>query len=76
MSDEAQTATVKYITVCPMCKDEKVFMLPIKGFVRWKGGHVIQNAFPELDAEDRERLISGTCPKCWDKLFGSKEAEI
>ena len=29
----------------------------------------IQDIFPELDSDDRELLISGTCPVCWDELF-------
>ena len=29
----------------------------------------IQDIFPELSADDRELLISYTCPECWDKMF-------
>lgn len=29
----------------------------------------MQDIFPELSVGDRELLISGTCSKCWDKLF-------
>ena len=33
----------------------------------------IQDIIPELAPEIRELFISGMCPKCWDKLFGSEE---
>ena len=36
----------------------------------WQAGELIQNAMPNLDADSREQLISGTCPKCWDEMFG------
>jgi len=36
------------------------------GLINWQNGMHIQNALPELTAEKRELLISGTCPICWD----------
>lgn len=35
----------------------------------------VQVIFPYLNAEERELLISHTCPKCWEDLFGSDEDE-
>jgi hypothetical protein len=32
-----------------------------------------QDAFPNLSADDREFLISGTTPEEWDELFGDWE---
>lgn len=32
-------------------------------------GSLIQVAMPELSADDRELLISGTCGPCFDKMF-------
>jgi len=39
---------------------------------RWREGENIQHAFPDMSAGDREVLISGTHPACWDKLFGEE----
>jgi len=39
-----------------------------------QGAH-IQNAFPYLTDGEREFLMSGTCDKCWDKMFGPGEEE-
>jgi len=32
----------------------------------------IQEAFPDLDAGDREFLLSGTTPAEWDEIFGEE----
>lgn len=36
-------------------------------------GMCIQDAFPNVNAGDREWLISGICGTCFDKLFGKEE---
>jgi hypothetical protein len=36
----------------------------------WMGGALVQRAFPNMSADDRELLISGTCGVCWDDMFG------
>ena len=33
----------------------------------------IQDIFPYLNADERELLISHTCSKCWDEMFGEEE---
>ena len=39
---------------------------------RWAagGGEVVQNAFPELNADQREFLMSGATPEEWKEIFG------
>ena len=41
----------------------------------WNQGHCIrtQQVFPDLDAGQREFLISGTTPEEWTAAFGGKE---
>lgn len=29
----------------------------------------VQRCFPTMSADDRELLISGTCPACFDEMF-------
>jgi hypothetical protein len=41
----------------------------------WKQGVHIQNIFPDWSAEDREMLISGTCPSCWEEMWAEEEEE-
>jgi hypothetical protein len=33
-------------------------------------GGFVNHALRSLDADTRERFISGVCPRCWDRLFG------
>jgi hypothetical protein len=58
---------------CPVCKKTSVLdNIPERGYVEWKyGGKLIQQALPGLTADQREQLISGTCPSCWKAMFGS-----
>ena len=37
-------------------------------YARWRGGELIQDAMPQLTVDEREFVISGCTPKCWDKL--------
>ena len=36
---------------------------------------LIHEALPFLNAGDREMLISGVCPACWDNMFGGDDEE-
>ena len=67
----AMTAVVA--VPCRLCNEVTDLTVNIEGFVAWQGGELIQEALPELSADQRELLISGTCGKCWNELFGSDE---
>lgn len=36
----------------------------------WKNGMLIQNAFPYLNAGEREMIKTGICGACWDRMLG------
>jgi hypothetical protein len=55
---------------CRTCKDTHILMVNIRDAKRWKEGELIQDAMPYLTPDERELLISGTCGKCFDKMFG------
>ena len=38
-------------------------------YKNWKDGMLIQDAMPSLGQNDRELLISGTCPECWNAMM-------
>lgn len=61
------------IVECFMCKQDNIVEVKTEDFQKWKDGWHVQDAFPYLSADQRELLISRTCPKCWTKLFGSGE---
>jgi hypothetical protein len=35
----------------------------------WRAGVLIQRAFPNMTADQREMLITGTHPECWETMF-------
>lgn len=39
----------------------------------WRNGQHIQNAMPELTADEREFLLTGMTPEEWDAAFGEEE---
>jgi len=65
---------VTVVTVCPMCGHANEVAVNEEDYFNWSfDGALVQDAFPYLSADEREMLISGICPKCWDKLFGEEE---
>jgi hypothetical protein len=43
------------------------------GMAKYRNGELIQRAFPTLNADCREFILTGTPPEVWDKLMGSDE---
>ena len=62
-------------TTCPECHKSTEISVPIDGFTAWKQGQLIQHALPEIPAAQREQLITGICPPCWDKIFSDVDDE-
>lgn len=54
---------------CVLCGVTNSIECSKDGYRKWQGGALVQDAFPELDASQRELLISGVCPTCWDNMF-------
>jgi ssDNA-binding Zn-finger/Zn-ribbon topoisomerase 1 len=55
--------------ICPICGAETEIAVSFTDYLEWMEGELVQNAFPYLSAEERESLVSGICPSCWDKMF-------
>lgn len=59
---------------CTYCEEVNKFEIPdedLLNFKMWTEGKniLIQDAIPHVSPENRELLISGICPKCWDATF-------
>jgi hypothetical protein len=39
----------------------------------WEGGALIQEVFPDLSADEREFLMTGSTPAEWQEIFGSDD---
>jgi len=58
---------------CPQCEQgyEPTLSHNKKGMENWKGGMLIQNAFPNATPIAREQLLTGICSdECWEEFLG------
>jgi hypothetical protein len=68
----SNTIAVKTKT-CSVCDEYELWVLDRVAVEKWQAGEYLERAFPNMSIEDREILISGTHPACWDKLFPKEE---
>ena len=63
--------SAKITVVCPFCKKESTITVPYDSAIAYYCNHALaQDAFPTLNIDDRETLISGLCKECQTKAFG------
>lgn len=63
---------MKLIKECVECRKVIEISMTFEQYKKWKYKEdLVQNIFPEVKPELREVLISGICPECWKKMFGS-----
>lgn len=57
-------------STCPMCGHDRVLEpVDFNSLHNWAiGGTLIQRAFPDLNASDREALMTGICDTCWQEM--------
>ena len=60
------------VTRCPFCGRANEIAVNEMDYLDWQDGKLAQDAFPYLSASDREMLITGICPDCWDGIFGNE----
>lgn len=59
---------------CPGCGDHITIAATVPQFMAYmRRGQFVQNVFPELDDDTRERFISGVCPTCWEEMYPEEE---
>ena len=58
---------------CPLCRKQQSVFVKKEQLEKWENGMLIQTAFPELSASQRELLQTGTCDTCWDNMFLDSE---
>ena len=77
--DELKKQGKEMITVvktCYVCGGKSVIEISEEQFDRWwNKKELIQNVFPEMSPAEREVLISGTHPDCWEVMFGRNGGE-
>ena len=70
MAKTVETITVK--NSCPFCGRVGELKVPLKSYMEWEFGELIQKAFPDFSTEDREFLKTGMCRQC-QKQFDEQE---
>ena len=60
---------------CPHCHKLQTIDVDDNQYNDWLAGKNIQRAFPDLTADQREILMSGICPECWEEIFGEEDEE-
>ena len=70
---QSDRLTIAGTKICPICESKAYMILPYEAVQAFANGALIQEAFPFMPAQQRERLITGFCPPCWENLFSDPE---
>jgi hypothetical protein len=73
---EGSSAEDDYVCLeigCTCCHNAYLLGTSLTGYMSWRAGALVQDAFPEVPKEYREMFISGTCPECFADMFGSSD---
>jgi len=63
-------ADMIHVTTCPQCKQNNAILVNNIDFSLWKNqSRHVQDVFTWLTSEEREILITGIHPKCWNEMF-------
>ena len=46
----------------------------LEEYAAWRGGELIQNAMPRLNADEREFIKTGITAEEWEQIFSPQEA--
>lgn len=69
------TMTTIQTPTCCHCQKGGTLEVPLAECRMWEAGALTQHAFRSLTPAQREQIITGTHPACWDALFAGEEEE-
>ena len=76
MNEYAFPTTTITTSTCFVCGKKGEVVVSVDAYNAWTSGDgPIQQFMPEMPAELREQLISGTHPACWDVVWGNNEGD-
>lgn len=58
---------------CPFCGQQAHVAVPAQGLWDWEHGQFVQVAMPGLTPDEREIVMTGTHPACFDAVFADDE---
>ena len=64
--------------ICIECGKGGTILVQMSDYLLWqsKNRPLIQNCFPALSREQREQILTGIHPECWEKMFPPEEEEV
>lgn len=74
MAMSSTTTEVRTLS-CIHCGTSSVVELDNDGLRKWQAGEFVHVAFPAMSVDEREVLISGTHPGCWEAMFADIESD-
>ena len=60
--------TISRVCPTPGCSVVNAVLVNEGDYWKWRRRDKIQDAMPYLTPSERERLITGICDECWDKM--------
>jgi hypothetical protein len=60
---------------CPLCGNTSKIMVDRVALQSFQAGAFAQEVWPNWAGDQRELMITGTHPDCWDKIFEEEEGE-
>lgn len=71
-SKPAANGEVTLTRKCPFCGKEHSVTVKqeplLLGMNALSAGALVQDAFPSFNADEREFILTGICPECWDNM--------
>ena len=61
--------------ICPKCNKPSYVDIPKDAYEKWQFGMLVQDAWPEGSATERETLISGLCKEFQEGVFDDLQRE-
>lgn len=69
-AEDLKGGVTRVFGLCAFTGEEYECRVPTAGVLKFLAGEPAQRAFPDLNLDDREFLISGISPKGWSSRFG------
>jgi len=69
MIEKTDKDKVSIPVTCSNCGKRVFIKVFPEDLTKFQNGALVQEAFPYLEPEKRELILTGLCPDCWDQNF-------
>ena len=70
-SNNSKETIIVTSPTCVLCKKNNKIIVDRSKYESWDSGNLlIQDAFPVLNQDEREMIMTGIHSECWNKMFG------